>query len=104
LPAEERSAELEARIEKTIQRKAGDFLQEQQHRERVRLYENSLRRQLAEKHPSLTPDQAKHYGRRINELVDNFRKNQARQQQQQQQQQAEPPPARSQEQGREIER
>ena len=98
-PPEGRTAELEARIEKTIQRKVGDFLQEQQHRERVRLYENSLRRQLAEKHPNLTPEQAQRYERRINELVDNFRKNQA----QQQQPQAQPPAARSQEQGRGME-
>ena len=82
-PDEERTAELETSIAKAIQRKVGDFVQEQQHRERVRLYENSLRRQLAEKHPNLTPDEAQRYERRINELVDDFRKNQAQQQQQQ---------------------
>jgi hypothetical protein len=97
-PPEERTAELEARIEKTIQRKVGDFLQEQQHRDRVRLYENSLRRQLAERHPTLTPEQSERYERRINNLVDDFRKNQA------QRQQAQRAPARQKGQDRGMER
>ena len=94
-PAEERTAELEARIEKTIARKVGEFTQER----RAKAYEASLRKELAQRHPNLTPDQAQRYERRINELVDHFRKNQA----QQPQQQAQPLPARSQQQGRGIE-
>jgi hypothetical protein len=93
-PPEERTAELEARIEKTIARKVGEFTQERQ----AKAYEASLRRELAERHPNLTPEQAQRYERRINELVDNFRKNQA-----QQPQQAQPPPARRQPQGRGLE-
>jgi hypothetical protein len=75
-PKGERTLELEARIEKTVQKKVQAFTQERQ----AKVYEQSLRRQLAEKKPNLTPDEAKHYERRINELVDNFRKNQAQQQ------------------------
>ena len=94
-PVEERTAELEARIEKTIARKVGEFTQER----RAKAYEAGLRKELAQRHPNLTPEQAQRYERRINELVAQFRENQARQQQQ-----AQPPPARCQEQGRGIER
>ena len=93
-PAEERTAELETRIEKTIARKVGEFTQER----RAKAYEAGLRKELAQRHPNLTPDQAQRYERRINELVAEFRQNQT------QQQQAQPPPAHSQEQGRGIER
>jgi hypothetical protein len=51
-PPEERTAELEARIEKTIARKVGEFTQER----RAKAYEAGLRRELAERHPNLTPD------------------------------------------------
>jgi hypothetical protein len=78
-PAEERTAELEARIEKTIARKVGEFTLER----KAKAYEAGLRKELAERHPNLTPEQAQRYERRINELVNNFRKNQAQQQQQQ---------------------
>jgi hypothetical protein len=93
-PPEERTAELEARIEKTIARKVGEFTQERQ----AKAYEASLRRELAERHPNLTPEQAQRYERRINELVAAFRQNQT------QQQQAQTPAARAQQQGRAIER
>jgi hypothetical protein len=78
-PPEERTAELEARIEKTIARKVGEFTQER----RAKAYEAGLRRDLAERHPNLTPDQAQRYERRINELVAEFRQSQAQRQQQQ---------------------
>ena len=93
-PPEERTAELEARIEKTIARKVGEFTQER----RAKAYEAGLRKELAQRHPNLTPDQAQRYERRINELVAQFRENQAQQQQQAQ------TLARNQEQGRGIER
>ena len=76
-PPEERTAELEARIEKTIARKVGEFTQER----RAKAYEAGLRKELAQRHPNLTPDQAQRYERRINELVAEFRQNQAQQQQ-----------------------
>jgi hypothetical protein len=86
-PVSERSAELEARVEKTIARKVGEFTQERQ----AKQYEASLRRQLAERHPNLTPEQRKHYDERIAKLVTEYRQDQTH-------------PARSQEQGRAIER
>jgi hypothetical protein len=92
-PAEERTAELQARIEKTIARKVGEFTQERQ----AKAYEAGLRKELAQRHPNLTPAQAQHYEQRIAKLVADFRQNQA-------QQQAQTPADRSQEQGRGIER
>ena len=47
----------------------------------MKAYEASLRKTVAERHPDLTPDQAKHYERRIGELVTEFRQKQAQQQQ-----------------------
>ena len=91
-PESERTPELQARIEKTIRRKAQEFTQERQ----AKQYEASLRRQLAERHPTLTDQQREHYEQRIVKLVSDYRQNQAQQQPQQ--------PARSQEQGRGIER
>jgi hypothetical protein len=93
-PPEERTPELEVRIEKTIARKVGEFVQERQ----TKAYEASLQRQLAERHPNLTPEQAQRYERRVNELVAEFRQNQT------QQQQAQTPAVRVQPQGRGIER
>ena len=63
--------------------------------------EASLRKDLAARHPNLTPEQSKHYERRIGELVEDFRQKQA---QQRYQQQAQVPSAWAQEQGRAIER
>jgi hypothetical protein len=97
-PTQERTAELEVRIEKTIARKVQDFLQEQQMRERVRLYEHNLRQQLDERRATLRPAQVAHYEQKIDDMVKAFRAAQG-----QQQQQAPPPPARSQEQGRGLE-
>ena len=74
-PYPERTAELEARIEKTIARKVGEFTQERQ----AKQYEVSLRRQLAEKRPNLTPQEREHYEQRIARLVADYR--QAQQQQ-----------------------
>jgi hypothetical protein len=65
----ERTPELEARIEKTVQKKVAEFRQEQQ----VREYEASLRRRVAERHPHLTQEEAQHYDRRIKALVDEHR-------------------------------
>ena len=92
-PPEERTPELEARIEKTIARKVQEFQQERQ----AKAYEASLRKELAQRHPTLTPEQAQRYERRINELVGKFRQTQA------QPQQAPPQATRQQEQGRGIE-
>jgi hypothetical protein len=75
-PAEERTAELEVRIEKTIARKVGEFTQER----RAKAYEVGLRKELTQRHPNLTPEQAERYERRINDLVAEFQKNQAQQQ------------------------
>jgi hypothetical protein len=80
-PKEERTPELEAKIEKTIQRKVSDYLQEQQYRERVRLYEASLRRQLDEKRPQLSAERIQHYEGKIQAMVAQFRQNPAQQQQ-----------------------
>jgi hypothetical protein len=88
----ERTPELEARIEKTVQKRLGEFHQEQQ----LRAYEARLRRTVAEKHPTLTAKEAEHYERRIKELLASRREALARKQQPQQ-------PARQQEQGRAIE-
>jgi hypothetical protein len=77
-PAEERTPELEARIEKTIARKVGEFTQERQ----AKAYEAGLRKELAARHPNLTPEQEERYERKINELVAEFQKNQAQRQQQ----------------------
>jgi len=95
-PQAERTAEFTARIEKTIAKKVGEFTQERQ----AKQYEASLRRQLAERHPNLTPAQREHYEQRIAKLVTEYRQDQT----QRQQQQAQAHPARSQEQGRAIER
>ena len=89
----ERTPELEARIEKTIQKQLGEFRQEQQ----LRAYEASLRRTAAERHPTLTAKEAEHYERRTKDPVASRREELARKQQPQQ-------PARQQEQGRAIER
>jgi hypothetical protein len=64
-PYKERTPKLQARIEKTIARKVGEFTQECQ----VRAYEQSLRRQLAEKRPNLSPTEREHYEQRIVKLV-----------------------------------
>jgi hypothetical protein len=89
----ERTPELEARIEKTIQKRLGEFRQEQQ----LRAYEARLRRIVAEKHPTLTAKEAEHYERRIKGLLASRREALARKPPPQ-------PPARQQEQGRAIER
>jgi hypothetical protein len=94
-PPEERTPELEARIEKTIARKVGEFRQERA----LKAYEAGLRKELEKRHANLTPNQAKHYEQRIGELVAEFQKNQT----QRQQQQAQPAPARSQQQGKGME-
>ena len=93
-PPKERTADLETRVESTIQRKVQEFTEER----RAKAYENSLRNELATRHPNLTPEQQEHYERRINELVASYRHNQA----QRQQQQAQAQPACSREQGRGI--
>jgi hypothetical protein len=92
-PPEERTAELEARIEKTIARKVGEFTKERQ----AKAYEAGLRKELALRHPNLKPDQAQRYEQRIAELVAEFR------QKQRQPQQEQPQQARIQQQGRGIE-
>jgi hypothetical protein len=79
-PQSERTAELEARIEKTIARKVGEFIQERQ----AKVCEASLRRLVAERHPNLTPDQAKAYDERIAEMVAEFRQKQTQCEQRQQ--------------------
>jgi hypothetical protein len=91
-PPEERTVELEARIEKTIARKVGEFTRERQ----AKAYEASLRKELAERHPTLTTEERQRYERRINELVAEYRQNQAQQQT--------PAHTRSQQQGRGVER
>ena len=78
-----------------VARRTGKVIQKRQ----AKAYEASLQKELAERHPNLKPDQAQRYERRINGLVAEFRQNQAHRQQQ-----AQAPPARSQEQGRGIER
>jgi hypothetical protein len=92
-PAEERTPELEARIEKTIARKVQEFREERA----LKVYEASLRREVAQRHPNLTPAEAKRYEQRIAELVAEFRQKQRQPQQEQQQQ------TRIQQQGRGIE-
>jgi hypothetical protein len=92
-PAEERTPELEARIEKTIARKVQEFQEERA----LKAYEASLRREVAQRHPNLTPAEAKRYEQRIAELVAEFRQKQRQPQQEQQRQ------ARIQQQGRGIE-
>jgi hypothetical protein len=92
-PAEERTPELEARIEKTIARKVQEFREERA----LKAYEASLRREVAQCHPNLTPTEAQRYEQRIAELVAEFR------QKQRQPQQEQPQPARIQQQGRGIE-
>jgi hypothetical protein len=72
-PPEERTAKLDARIEKTIGRKVGEFTLER----RAKAFEAGLRKDLAIRHPNLKPDQAQRYERRITELVAEFRQNQA---------------------------
>ena len=71
------------------------FQQERQLKE----YKQSLRRTVAERHPNLTEEQRLKYNQRILDLIADRREEMARQQQQ-----AQPLPARSQEQGRGIER
>jgi hypothetical protein len=79
LPPEERTPELEARIEKAIERKVGEFIRER----RLKAYEAGLRRELAERHPNLTERQRLEYNQRILELVAERREAMARQKQQQ---------------------
>ena len=93
----ERTPELQTRIERTVARKVQEFTQERQ----AKRYEASLRRQLAERHPKLTPEQARHYEQRIARLVEEYRQDQVQRHQQQAQM---PAPARTQEQGRGIDR
>jgi hypothetical protein len=92
-PQSERTAELEARIEKTIARKVGEFIQERQ----AKVCEASLRRELAQRHPNLTEMRRLEYNQRILDLVAERRQEMARQKQR-------TPPARSQVQARGIER
>jgi hypothetical protein len=89
-PAEERTPELEARIERTIARKVGEFVQERQLKE----YEAGLRKTVAERHPNLTERQRLQYNQRILDLVAERREAMDRQKQ------AQTPPARSQQQER----
>jgi hypothetical protein len=96
-PPEERTPELEARIEKTIGRKVGEFSQER----RAKAYEAGLRRELAERHPNLTPEQVKHHDERIAKLVEEHRQCKDRQKHAQTRSQASK--GRQQEQGRELE-
>jgi hypothetical protein len=92
-PYKERTPELQARIEKTIARKVGEFTQACQ----VRAYEQSLRRQLAEKRPNLSPAERERYEQRIAKLVSDYRQAQSQQQQQPApQQQTQPPPQQAQ--------
>jgi hypothetical protein len=92
-PTEERTPELEARIERTIGRKVQEFREERA----LKAYEASLRREVAQCHPNLTPVEAQRYEQRIAELVAEFR------QKQRQPQQEQPQQARIQQQGRGIE-
>jgi hypothetical protein len=77
-PPEERTPELEVRIEKTIARKVGEFVQERQLKE----YEAGLRRTLAERHPNLTEQQRLEYNQTILDLVAERREAMARHKQQ----------------------
>lgn len=96
-PEGERTEEMTARIEATVQRKLGEFRQEHELRERVKAYEASLRKDLAIRHPDLTEQQRRDYEERIASLVADHRAALARHQQCPQQ------PARSQEQSRGME-
>ena len=49
------------------------------------MYENNLRKEVAEKHPDLTPEQAKGYNKRIIQMVTEYRMNYAKRQAFQQQ-------------------
>jgi len=71
-PFKERTPELQARIEKTIARKVGEFTEERQ----VKAYEASLRETIAERHPNLTAERAKHYEERIAMLLSDYRQSQ----------------------------
>jgi hypothetical protein len=62
----ERTPALEAKIEKAIQKRLGEFGQEQQ----LRAYEASLRREVAARHPNLTVEAAERYERKIKALVE----------------------------------
>jgi hypothetical protein len=89
-PSEERTPQLQERIEATVRRKVGEFTQER----KLKAYEAALQKELARLHPNLTPEQKREYEDRIAELVEAHREGLARQRQQ-------TPPAqvRSQEQG-----
>jgi hypothetical protein len=63
-----------------VARKVGKFTQERQ----AKAYGAGLRKELAERHPNVTPDQAQRYERKINELVAEFQKDQAQPQQERQ--------------------
>jgi hypothetical protein len=91
----ERTPELEAKIEKTIQKRLGEFRQEQQ----LRAYEAALRREVAARQPNLTLEAAERYEHKIKALVEE-------QKQKLEAQKHPPQPARSQQQDRgyELER
>ena len=93
-PPEERTAELEAKIEKTITRKVGQFRQEHELREKSKAYERSLWQDVERRHPDLSQEERERYSERIRALFADHRAVLARRQ----------PPTRSQEQGRGIER
>jgi hypothetical protein len=93
-PAEERTPELETRIERTITRKVGEFTQECEMRGRAKAYEASLWREVERRHPALTDKQRRDYEERIAALVADHKAALARHQ---------PQPARGHEQGRGIE-
>jgi hypothetical protein len=64
-PAEERTEKLQKGIEATIARKVSEFVEER----RIKAYEASLRKELAERNPNLSDKQRQHYEKRLQELV-----------------------------------
>jgi hypothetical protein len=99
-PEEERTPEMTARIEATVQRKLVEFQREHEVREKVKAYEVSLWQEVERRHPDLSPEERERYAERIRVLVADHRAALARHQPQQGQQQ----PAPGHKQGRGIER
>jgi hypothetical protein len=96
-PPDDRTKEMQQRIDATIDRKVGEFRQECEMREKVKAYEASLWQQVERRHPDLSPEQREHYHERIRTLVADHKAALARHQQPQ-------PPDRGQEQGRGLDR
>jgi hypothetical protein len=97
-PESEREPGMTPRIEASIRKKVYAFAQEQDLRERAKAYEAGLRSELAKRHPNLSAEEAQRYEAKLQVLLADHKAALARHQHEH------TPPARSQEQGRGIER